>query len=84
MSHLRKTWAGMPPFVRRTIVLVLGGTLVLLGAALVVLPGPFTLPLVLAGLLVLASEFMWAKRLLDKVKGKTDGMLNAVRRLRSR
>jgi hypothetical protein len=37
---------------------------------LVVLPGPFTLPLVILGLLVLALEFAWADRMLDKVKAQ--------------
>ena len=34
-----------------------------------VLPGPFTMPLVIAGLFVLAVEFAWAERLLAKAKG---------------
>jgi len=84
MSFLRRLWKVTPTHVRRVIVAVFGGTLMLGGMALVVLPGPFTLPLVLAGLVVLASEFVWAKRLLGKVRSKTGGMLKTMRRIRSR
>ena len=52
----------------------------LLGAALVVLPGPFTLPLVLAGLVVLSSEFAFAERLLVKSRSKMQSAMKAVRR----
>jgi len=43
--------------------------LVLAGLVLIVLPGPFTMPLVIAGFFVLAVEFAWAERLLAKAKG---------------
>jgi hypothetical protein len=33
-----------------------------------VLPGPFTLPFVFTGLLVLAGEFVWAQRFLDRAR----------------
>jgi hypothetical protein len=35
---------------------------------LIVLPGPFTMPLVIAGLFILAAEFAWAERFLAKAK----------------
>ena len=45
------------------------GTLLILAAiATGWLPGPGGIPLALAGLAVLASEFAWAERLLDRVK----------------
>lgn len=68
MMVWRKLWKALPNSVRKTIVLVIGFTLILLGGALVVLPGPFTLPLVILGLVVLAVEFTWAESLLSKVK----------------
>ena len=43
-----------------------GLVLVLVGIALSPVPGPGGIPLVLAGLAVLASEFRWARRLLDR------------------
>ena len=53
---------------RRVLVLTVGFALILTGLALIVLPGPFTLPLVFLGLTVLSWEFPAAKRLLYTVK----------------
>jgi tellurite resistance protein TerC len=51
------------------IVLIVGGTILLIGIALIVLPGPAFI-VIPAGLAILATEFIWAKRLLDKMKEK--------------
>ena len=51
------------PKIRRIIVGVIGGTIVLMGLALVVLPGPAAVVIPL-GLVVLASEFAWARHIL--------------------
>ena len=53
--------------VKRIIVAVVGGTVLLLGLALVVLPGPAFLVIPL-GLGILATEFVWARRWLDRAK----------------
>ena len=53
----------------RMIVLVVGVSIVGLGLVLAVLPGPWTIPLVLLGLAILATEFMWARQLLQRAKG---------------
>ena len=47
---------------------LVGTLLVLAAIATGWLPGPGGIPLALAGLAVLASEFTWAERLLDRVK----------------
>jgi hypothetical protein len=52
----------------RVTVGVVGVLLVLLAGATGWLPGPGGIPLALLGLAVLASEFEWAARLLDRVK----------------
>ena len=65
---LRKAWTNVPKPVRQVIALVIGGTLMIIGGFLIVLPGPFTLPFVFAGLLVLAGEFVWAQRFLDRAR----------------
>ena len=65
---LRKAWKSVPKPVRKVIALVFGGTLIIIGSLLVVLPGPFTLPFIFAGLLVLAGEFVWAERFLDRAR----------------
>lgn len=37
----------------------------MLGLLLIVLPGPFTIPLVAAGAAILGTEYEWAKKILD-------------------
>jgi len=65
---VKKNWLLLPKRLRQVIAFSIGSFLVILGLALVVLPGPFTMPLVIAGLIVLALEFAWAERLLVKAK----------------
>ncbi len=52
---------------RRIVVGVIGATLVLIGVALFVLPGPGVVVFA-AGLGVLSLEFAWARRWLGKVR----------------
>ena len=52
---------------RRLIIAVVGGTVLLIGLALIVLPGPAVVVIPL-GLAILATEFVWARRLLARVK----------------
>ena len=66
--EFKKIWRGVPSPVRKTIVLVVGFTLIAIGTVLIVLPGPFTLPFMIGGLFVLAAEFTWAKSLLNKAQ----------------
>lgn len=54
---------------RRLIILIVGATLLLGGAVMLVTPGPGWL-LIFAGLSVLAVEFVWARRLLNRIKAK--------------
>jgi hypothetical protein len=48
---------------------IVGGLLLILAPLTGWLPGPGGIPLFIAGLAVLASEFEWAQRLLYRVKG---------------
>ena len=52
---------------KRIIVGVVGGTVLLLGVSLIILPGPAFL-VIPAGLAILATEFAWARLWLEKVK----------------
>jgi tellurite resistance protein TerC len=54
---------------KRLIVSVVGFTVLLIGIAMIVLPGPAFIVIPL-GLAILASEFVWARRLLNKIKSK--------------
>jgi Kef-type K+ transport system membrane component KefB len=51
-------------------VFLLGLFFIALGLALSVLPGPFTIPPVLLGLVIWALEFAWAERLVERARGK--------------
>jgi tellurite resistance protein TerC len=53
--------------VRRLAVAFVGGIVVAVGVAMLVLPGPAIL-VIPAGLAILATEFQWARRLLQRVK----------------
>ena len=55
--------------VRRVVVAVIGGTVLLIGGAMIVLPGPAVVVIPL-GLAILATEFVWARRLLKRVQAK--------------
>ena len=55
--------------VKKIIVAVVGFTILLIGIFMIVLPGPAFIVIPL-GLAILATEFVWAKKWLDKVKQK--------------
>jgi tellurite resistance protein TerC len=65
-AHLgRAAWR----HVRRLVVLVFGSTGVLIGAVMMIGPGP-GIAGILFGLVILSTEFVWARRLLEKVKAQ--------------
>lgn len=57
---------------RQILIAFVGGTVVLFGIAMIVLPGPGILTIA-AGLAILAIEFAWARRWLKKVKSYMPG-----------
>jgi uncharacterized protein (TIGR02611 family) len=52
---------------RKPVVAVVGGTVVLVGVAMIVLPGPAFIVIPL-GLAILATEFLWARRWLKRAQ----------------
>jgi hypothetical protein len=62
---------------RRILIALVGGTVLLIGIAMIVLPAPAIL-VIPAGLAILAVEFAWARHWLAKVRqympGKKNGM----------
>ena len=52
---------------RRVVVAVIGFSVLLMGAAMIVLPGPAVV-VVPVGLAILGTEFVWARRLLRKAR----------------
>lgn len=65
VSNDSRAWA----LVRRTGLEILGWTLVLVGIAALVLPGPGLL-MIFAGLVVLSQQYTWAERHVEPVKRK--------------
>lgn len=60
-------WSATYRAARRLVILVIGGTVVLLGVVMVVTPGPALL-VIPAGLAILATEFVWARALLKRMR----------------
>lgn len=56
--------------VRRAAIAVIGATVLAIGVAMIVLPGPATVVIPL-GLGILAVEFAWARRMLQRLKEGT-------------
>ncbi len=54
---------------KRIIIGVIGGTILIIGIAMIVLPGPAFIVIPI-GLSILATEFIWAKNLMEKFKEK--------------
>jgi hypothetical protein len=82
--------SGMSPIVHRFarhawrgVVLVIGLTLVVAGVVMLVTPGP-GIAAILAGLALLSTEFVWAKRLLAYVRRRFDAARDQVRRRATR
>jgi hypothetical protein len=60
-------WRRLPRPARQICVAVLGTGVVLAGVAMIVLPGPAVLVIPL-GFAILATEFPWARKLLDRAR----------------
>jgi hypothetical protein len=67
---LRAAWTGFKAVVtgmRKLAIAVIGGTVLLIGIALIVLPGPAFI-VIPVGLAILATEFAWARRAVVKAR----------------
>lgn len=62
---------------KRVIKLVIGFTVLLIGGAMLLLPGPGVLIIVL-GLALLGTEFVWAKNLMKRFKDGANNIKNSV------
>jgi uncharacterized protein (TIGR02611 family) len=76
MNRLRSLWnLENIKIVRRIIVAVVGATVLLIGIALLVLPGPAFIVIPI-GLAILATEFAWARHWLKKVRQIASGVVS--------
>ena len=55
--------------IKKIIVVTIGFVVLITGIILIVTPGPASI-VIPAGLAILATEFVWARNLLDKIKSK--------------
>ena len=77
-QHKWNSWLLDAPNLRvaqRIVVAVIGGTVSLIGIALIVLPGPAFIVIPI-GLSILATEFLWAKRWLRKARQMTTHLIS--------
>lgn len=65
---------------RRIVILVIGSTVVLIGITMIVLPGPAVV-VIPAGLAILATEFLWARRLLQRLRREARTLAEGARGL---
>jgi tellurite resistance protein TerC len=63
---------------RRIAVAIVGGTVLAIGVALIVLPGPAFVVIPL-GLAILGAEFAWARHWLRKVKQRSANLLDLIK-----
>lgn len=78
MERIRQSLRLLPRPVRWILVATVGCTLVLVGAVFLVLPGP-GLPLIILGLLVLATEFAWAEATLHRIRKGSSSVTTGLR-----
>jgi tellurite resistance protein TerC len=62
----------------RVVILVVGLSVLAIGVALIVLPGP-AFVVIPVGLAILATEFVWARRLLHNLKERGRELINPQR-----
>lgn len=72
-------WKRLPHPVRWIGVAIVGGSLIISGIVMLVLPGP-GIAFIILGLAVLATEFVWAEVLMHKVKKGSKKAWRLVRR----
>lgn len=65
--------------IRKPVIAVVGGVVLVAGIIMIPYPGPGWL-VVFAGLAILATEFKWAKDVLDKAKGLYDAWQQWLKR----
>ena len=74
---------------KKFFIALIGGTVVLIGVVMIVLPGPGLL-VIAGGFAILATEFLWARRAMRHAKGavakvrRKSGLKEWLRRMKAR
>ena len=79
IEYVKKVWRKLPHPLRWLTVATVGVTLLVVGLIFMVLPGP-GIPLIIAGLAILATEFAWAEVLLNRTKHHVNRAVSKVRK----
>lgn len=69
---------------RKVLILIVGTAIILFGIVIAPLPGPGPTVLVPIGLAILATEFLWARKLLDQLKERTQQLQRHADRIARR
>ncbi|MGZ8566754.1 MAG: PGPGW domain-containing protein [Actinomycetota bacterium] len=77
VAPFKVVWRFLRTSGKRIAVTIAGFAVLIAGVAMLVLPGPGLL-VIIAGLAILATEYVWAQRLLTKAKEKAEQAKNAV------
>jgi uncharacterized protein (TIGR02611 family) len=64
--------------IKRAVKVVIGFTLLVFGVVMLVTPGPGWV-VIFAGLAVLAAEFLWARRLLNRLEDRARRIRDSLR-----
>lgn len=78
IDYVKRVWRKLPHPLRWLVVATVGITLLVLGIIFLVLPGP-GIPLIIAGLAILATEFTWAEIWLNRTKHHVNKAVKKVR-----
>ena len=61
--------------IKKIIILILGITILLIGVIFLITPGPGIF-IILLGMIILAAEFLWARKILKKMKSNLNASLS--------
>ena len=78
-ERLPRWFLTLPSWVRRLMVLVIGSIVLIAGLLMLVLPGPGIL-VIIVGLAILATEFVWAERLLSHARERAARVARTLRK----
>ena len=73
-----KNWLNNSNLIKRLAILIIGTTVLVIGMILLFIPGP-GIPTIFFGIIILAIEFVWARRLLKKIKGQSKRLRSSLK-----
>ena len=69
--------------IKKLVIFLIGISVVLIGCVLFITPGP-AIVVIPIGLAILATEFIWAKKLLKKFKEKVDSFSKSAKNVKKK